>query len=76
MCHFHSYEIQTSPDDDHHEADEKERNPEAGPASALARGRTRGEEDLEAEGEEMHHVVTQTRVVKITPVHFDTGIIY
>ena len=75
ICHYHSFEIQTLPDNDHHEADEEERNPEAGPASALARRRARGKQDLEAEGEKMHHVVTQTRVVEITPVHFDTGIV-
>lgn len=65
---------QALPDDDHHEADEKEGHPEAGPASSLARRGTGGEDDLEAEREKMHHVVTHTRVVKITTIHFETSL--
>ena len=62
------------PDDDNHDANVEEGHPEAGPAPALAWGRARGEDDLEAEGEEVHEIVGECGRVQVAAVDEHGGL--
>ena len=56
-------------DDGGQDGDHEEGEDEAEPAAGHARGRHQREEDLEAEGEEVHHVVAGRRVLDVAAVH-------
>ena len=62
------------PDDDNHDANVEEGHTEAGPAAALAWGRARGEDDLEAEGEEVHEIVWEGGGVQVAAVDEHGGL--
>ena len=56
-------------DDGGEDGDHEEGEEEAEPAAGHARGRDQREEDLEAEGEEVHDVVARRRVLDVAAVH-------
>ena len=56
------------PDDEDHQTDVEERDDKAGPAASFAWRRTAGEEHLEAEGDEVHGVVSEGGLLQVAAV--------
>ena len=61
----------TLPDNGGEQSDVDERDEESRPASSHACRRTGGEDDLEAEGEVVHHVVQEARRLQISSIDLD-----
>ena len=61
----------TLPDNSGEQSDVDERDEESRPASSHASRGAGGEDDLEAEGEVVHHVVQEARRLQISSIDLD-----